>query len=42
VGPGETLLYIDSSGHLALAEREGSLALRTGAATGARVVIEAA
>ena len=41
VAPGETLLYVDSSGHLALAEREGSLASRTAARAGARVVIEA-
>ncbi len=37
VPAGATLLYIDSSGHLALADNQRSLAMRLGVATGARL-----
>ena len=37
---GATLLYVDSSGHLALADNQGDLATRIGAAAGAPVVLE--
>ena len=39
VSAGATLLYIDSSGHLALADNQGSLATRLRVATGARLRI---
>lgn len=39
VATGEPLLYIDSSGHLALADNQGSIASRLGIATGARLRI---
>lgn len=39
---GSTLLYVDSSGHLALAENQGDLAHRLHAETGSAVVIEGA
>lgn len=37
--PGELLLYVDSSGNIALAESNGDAALRLGIATGARIGI---
>ena len=40
VPAGATLLYVDSSGHLALADNQASLAARIGAGVGAPVVIE--
>ncbi len=40
VAPRGTLLYVDSSGHLALADNQANLAARTGAGVGAQVVIE--
>jgi S-adenosylmethionine hydrolase len=40
VAVGETLVYIDSSGHPALAENQGNLAARTSARRGDGVVIE--
>lgn len=42
VAPGSTLLYVDSSGHLALAENQGDLAGRLGIRPGTAVVIERA
>jgi len=39
VPSGTALLYLDSSGHLALADNQGSTASRLGIATGARVRI---
>lgn len=40
VSRGSTLLYVDSSGHLALAENQGDLAGRLGSEPGMAVVIE--
>ena len=40
VAVGAALLYVDSSGNLALAENQGNLAGRTGSSDGASVVIE--
>jgi S-adenosylmethionine hydrolase len=40
VAIGETLLYLDSSGNLALADNQGDLARRIGAAAGRRAIIE--
>jgi S-adenosylmethionine hydrolase len=40
VAENETVLYVDSSGDLALAVNQGDLASRTGAATGASVSLE--
>lgn len=40
VAENETVLYVDSSGDLALAVNQGDLALRTGAVTGAPVSLE--
>jgi hypothetical protein len=40
VSRGSTLLYVDSSGHLALAENQGDLARRLGSEPGMAVVIE--
>lgn len=39
VGAGETLLYVDSTGDLAMADNQGDLAARIGAREGAAVVI---
>jgi len=39
VASGTALLYLDSSGHLALADNQGNTAFRLGIATGARVRI---
>lgn len=42
VAAGSILLYVDSSGHLALAENQGDLARRLDAGSGAPVVVEGA
>jgi len=42
VGEGSSLVYIDSSGHLALADNQGSAASRLGVASGARLRISRA
>lgn len=41
VPPGATLLYVDSSGNLALADNRGDLAARVGATVGSAVMIRA-
>ena len=40
VEEGATLLYVDSTGDLALAVNQGDLAARTGATTGTRIVVD--
>ena len=42
VPPGATLLYVDSSGHLALADNQGNLAARIGARPGTAAIVERA
>lgn len=42
VPPGDAVLYVDSSGHLALAENQGDLAGRTGLQIGAPITIRPA